>query len=332
VRRRPELRSDTAPAWALWALRAQIGIVYVYGGLAKLNGDWLRGEPLRMWLANRGGVPIFGPWLTEEGVVYLFTYGGLLLDLCIVPLLLWRTTRPYAFGAAALFHLLNALLFRIGIFPCLALAATALFFSPDWPRRLVARFRPTAVPASIRPAVEPRASRSWMGGLLAVYFAWQLLFPLRHWLYPGNVNWTEEGHLYSWHMKLRDKRSDAIFIVTDRASGTTWELDSGGFLTRRQVSKMASRPDMILQFAHWLAELLESDGGAVEVRARVHASLNGRRPQLLIDPETNLAAERRDWRPARWILPLREPLPRDAEERRAAEFRELEDADDPGDP
>ena len=36
---RPGLRSRTVPAWALWILAAQMGIVYFYGGLAKLNGD-----------------------------------------------------------------------------------------------------------------------------------------------------------------------------------------------------------------------------------------------------------------------------------------------------
>src|SRR5690606_1826529 len=36
---RPKLRSETAPTWALWLLRAQVGIPYFYGGIAKLNGD-----------------------------------------------------------------------------------------------------------------------------------------------------------------------------------------------------------------------------------------------------------------------------------------------------
>src|SRR5690606_25991478 len=36
---RPKLRSQTAPAWALWLLRIQVGIPYYYGGLAKLNPD-----------------------------------------------------------------------------------------------------------------------------------------------------------------------------------------------------------------------------------------------------------------------------------------------------
>ena len=35
-------RTGTAPAWTLWFLRAQIGLVYFFGGIAKINGDWLR--------------------------------------------------------------------------------------------------------------------------------------------------------------------------------------------------------------------------------------------------------------------------------------------------
>ena len=43
----PKIRTRAMPAWTLWLLRAQIGIVYFYGGVAKLAPDWLRGEPMR---------------------------------------------------------------------------------------------------------------------------------------------------------------------------------------------------------------------------------------------------------------------------------------------
>ena len=42
--RKPSLRSEVAPAWTLWLIRFQIAIVYIYGGFAKLNADWLRGR------------------------------------------------------------------------------------------------------------------------------------------------------------------------------------------------------------------------------------------------------------------------------------------------
>src|SRR5690606_11851563 len=94
---RPWRRAEVAPACALWLLRAQVGIPYFYAGVAKLNPDWLRGEPLRMWLRDSVDLPVLGPLLVEEWVVYTFAYGGLLFDLLIVPALLWRRTRAPAF-------------------------------------------------------------------------------------------------------------------------------------------------------------------------------------------------------------------------------------------
>src|SRR6476660_6790851 len=47
---RRSIHSDVVPAWTLWLLRAQVGIPYFYGGIAKLNSDWIHGEPMRTWL------------------------------------------------------------------------------------------------------------------------------------------------------------------------------------------------------------------------------------------------------------------------------------------
>ena len=49
---RRKIRSDTVPAWTLWLLRFQLGIPFFFGGIAKLNSDWLYGgEPMRIWLS-----------------------------------------------------------------------------------------------------------------------------------------------------------------------------------------------------------------------------------------------------------------------------------------
>jgi hypothetical protein len=82
----------------------------------------------------------------------------------------------------------------------------------------------------------------------------QILIPLRHWLYPGNVNWTEEGHRFAWHMKLRDKQGQLDIQVTDPKTGQSWSVDLSEDLTPRQMAKMPTRPDMILQYAHYLRE------------------------------------------------------------------------------
>lgn len=52
ARRHPGWQSDTVPTWALAVLATQVAIIYVYGGLAKINWDWLNGEPMRTWMAN----------------------------------------------------------------------------------------------------------------------------------------------------------------------------------------------------------------------------------------------------------------------------------------
>jgi hypothetical protein len=74
---------------------------------------------------------------------------------------------------------------------------------------------------------------------------------------------------------------------------------------------MITKPDLIVQFSHFLAEEKRREGYEnVEVRARVLVSLNGREPQLLIDPNVDLAKEEMSVLPARWIVPLTTPLER----------------------
>lgn len=301
----------TVPAWSLWLLRLQIGIPYFYAGVAKINHDWLRGEPLREWMAARTGLPLIGPWLTQEGVVYLLAYGALLLDLLMAPALLWKRSRPYAFGAACLFHLLNWQFFTIGIFPFLMIAATTLFFPPEWPRALVARIRPrpttpetelqpmtgivgTALPFRIQAAMIP----------IAVYAGLQVLVPLRHHLYADDVNWTEEGHRFSWRMKLRDKESEATFHAVDRQTGERFEVDWSSYLASWQYEEMSTRPDMILQFSRHVGnDMCRRLGRDIAIRAVVWTSLNSHEPRLLVDPNVDLTTRDRNVRPAEWIRP-----------------------------
>jgi hypothetical protein len=320
-----KLRADVVPAWTLWLLRAQVGIPYFYGGIAKLNSDWvLGGEPMRTWLRPLTGMPGVGSTFASDWVVYGFVIGGLMLDLLVVPLLLWRRTRIFAFVAAVLFNLINAVIFDIGIFPWLMLGALLIFFPPDLVRRFArafmspgAAFDETKPPrASVTSETNTQgscpslsASQKVVAGLLAAYLAVQLLFPLRHYLYPGNVSWTEEGHNFAWHMKLRTKVGEAVFTITHAQSGQTWTIKPEDYLKPHQLMKVITKPDLILRFSHYLAEEKRREGyDGVEVRARVMVSLNGREPQLLIDPNVDLTKESVSLLPARWIVPLTTPL------------------------
>jgi vitamin K-dependent gamma-carboxylase len=299
---RPHITSEFAPAWSLWALRAQMGFVYFFGGIAKLNSDWLQGWPLRLWLPQQLNLPVLWRFRDQVWLALAFSYSGILLDLLAVPLLLWRRTRPYMFAALALFHLTNSNLFEIGIFPWFATAMTALYFDPDWPRRLL-RLAPPKLPL----IAQQRFRTATLAGL-TVYFAIQILLPLRHWLYPGDVAWTEQGHRFSWRMKLRDKEGTITFHVTDPETGRTWNRSPTRYLPRWQYGEMLPRPDMIQQFAHFIADQETQPGHRrVEVRVDAEVSLNGRKLQPMIDPAVDLGSVPRSLRPALWITELTAP-------------------------
>jgi vitamin K-dependent gamma-carboxylase len=313
--------AQTVPTWALWLLRAQIGIVFVGAAVAKMNGDWIRGQPLEIWLGERTDFMVIGRFFDEFWAALLFSYGGLFFDLLVVPFLLIPVTRPFALLAALGFHFMNSELFTIGIFPWLALGTALLFFPPDWPRRLAQRVRERRLrlrrPPFISRVTGPPAgwrlspARTALLAGLGLFLAIQLFMPLRHWLYPGNVSWTEEGHRFAWHMKLRDKAADARFFATDPASGRSTEVDPFAYLTDWQYDEMAARPDMIVQFARHLEDDARKNFGVddLKVTTQADASLNGRAFQRMIDPQADLTeVELSPFTTADFIEPLRTPL------------------------
>ncbi len=297
-------KSNYLPVWCLWLLRFQMGLVYFFGGIAKINSDWLAGEPLRTWLGNRSDFPLIGPLFEMESIVMFMNYGGLFFDLLIVPFLLWKRTRIAAFVGVLFFNFTNAIVFSIGIFPWFAIAMSTLFFDPSWPRRVFV-FQP--VEAGERKQFLSRFPQcsGLVVGLLAVYCSWQLFLPLRHWLYPGHVSWTEEGHNYAWHMKLRSKSSRIRMMVTNEDTGKSHRVDLSDYLESWQASKMAGRPDMLLQFVDELGGLLRAEGMTnIAIRVDTQVSLNGRDRAPLIDPNVDLLKVERSIWPKPWLLPV----------------------------
>ncbi|WP_022824250.1 HTTM domain-containing protein [Hymenobacter norwichensis] len=304
------LPADTTPAWTRYLLLFQLSLVYFYAGLAKLNADWLMARPLTVWLAPKATYPIIGELLGSAAVPWVMSYAGVAFDLLVAPLLLWRRTRPWAFGAAMFFHISNVLVFGLGTFPWFSLLITgALFFPPDWPRHLpyLRRWIAARVPqptetASTLPLQVPR----WAPVLLAslgLYAAVQLLVPLRHFLYAGDVHWTEEGHHFAWHMMLRAKSGSLSYRVV-LPNGDTDIVQPTTYLTRRQVSKLIGQPDAILQFAHFLAEDYARRGlGPVAIYADSQVQLNRRPNRPIVSPTVNLAAEPRTLGLYEWITP-----------------------------
>jgi vitamin K-dependent gamma-carboxylase len=307
----PGIRSQQTPAWTLWLLRAQIGVVYFFAGIAKISPDWIHGEQMRSLLSIWTDLPVIGQLLRTEWAIYIASYGVLLLDLLLVPLLLWRRTRIWAFCAAVTFHLINAYRFNIGIFPWLAIAATTLYFTPSWPRRILELLSLMNRPPQIDREKPPSPRKQIVIiSLVAVYIVIQLLLPLRHLLWRGGVEWTYAEHRFGWRMMLVVPSSQAFFYVTDPNTGETVQVNPTTFLSARQTAVLAYLPDFPLQFAHYLAKVMPRRGPKpLRVEARILVSINGRKPQLYIDPNVDLAAQSRTLGRPSWLLRNDEPLP-----------------------
>jgi len=308
------------PAWSLWALRAQVGLVYFFAGIAKANSDWLwHAQPLRIWLNARSDLPFAGPFLSTSLAAYGASWAGFCFDTTAPFFLLWRRTRPYAFVCVVLFHAATSILFPIGMFPWIMIASATVFFEPDWPRRLgwfwirmrhatrgivsILRGRPSfttnptgAVTAAIPgPRLAPFAGLSFAarGYLLApaaavMLLIWQVAVPMRSHLYPGDAAWHEQGFRFSWRVMLVEKLGDVQYRVED-ADGSHTQVDPAAYLTPLQNRMMAYAPDMIRQCAVWIAEDMRRRGRRpVAVYADARVTLNGRPSRALLDPSANL--------------------------------------------
>ncbi|TXF88164.1 hypothetical protein FUA23_16110 [Neolewinella aurantiaca] len=336
VRRNPQDWSPQVPAWSVWIFPALMGIVYFFGGIAKMNYDWLiAAMPMKMWLQARSEMPVLGPLWAQEFTAYFMSWAGMLLDFSVPFLLLHKRLRWVALALLFGFHATNHLLFNIGIFPYLSMVLTSMFFAPDWPKRFVrwiAGSRDNSGGRSGLLAGARSQVQRWVEGWQSVvsrssggtnaYWQYQarmmkpilagivliigvhILLPLRHWGFNSDVAWSEEGHRYSWRMMLRSKQGSGNYRLVDNATGEDEVINLRDSLSSRQYRKMVTHPDMILQYAHYLHELRLREGKDVAVYGRFRVRLNGRKLQPFIDPETDLASVQWQWFGSKqWVLP-----------------------------
>jgi hypothetical protein len=313
--------TDSLPAIWLWLIRFHMGVVYFYGGIAKFDPDWLEGLATRELLgaANRG--TIFQPLMDYELVHLFYAWSGLLFDLFIPFLMLYKPTRKWAFLAAVLFHTNNYFVFQIGIFPVLALVLTLIFFDADFPRKIVPekfkkfareQYRQRLIPLTNLSAEKMEQDSvqgisKTMRIILGFYVVVQLLLPFRHTLYPGWTSWHEEGHYFAWRMMLRQKITRLQFNVTHPSTGEQRHANPRDYLNTSQFKVFAGNPGMILLFAQHLDQLVQSNAGFDPIiSARIEVSLNGREFRQLVDPNLDLSRIPA-YQPAyRWIKPFGE--------------------------
>lgn len=304
------LVADKIPLWCLDSIKLFVTILYFYAGIAKINSDWLlEAKPLKIWLPARNDIPLIGFLFNYSWVHYFFSWFGCVYDLSIAFLLWNRKTRMWAYWAVVAFHLMTSLLFQIGMFPYIMIVTALIFFSKDFHIKVLntlGKLLSLRLPEVNRSFMYKKTSEFFLKAFLIVFFAFQILFPFRYLLYPGDLFWAEEGFRFSWRVMLIEKAGYAQFTVKD-SRGKKIIVDNKEFLTPLQEKMMATQPDMILQYAH-LLEKYYSDKGfdSPEVYVDAYVALNGRISSPLIDPNVDLTKEKDSFHPKSWILPINE--------------------------
>ncbi|MEM6298125.1 MAG: HTTM domain-containing protein, partial [Bacteroidota bacterium] len=231
----PKLRSDTIAAWQAFILPLFMGVVYFYGGIAKVQLDWLDAKPLRIWLTAKSYSHFMGELLRQKELAYFMAWGGIVLDFSAPFLLLWKRTRKLILVGILFFHVTNTLIFKIGIFPWMSICLSLMYFPPNWPRKLLYRIRPEFknIPFLENYIPPPLFKQKRILFGLSLIMAYHLLMPFRHHLIEGDVNWTEEGHRFSWRMMLRAKQGRGYFELKSNALDSMWTVRPEEFLTTR---------------------------------------------------------------------------------------------------
>ncbi len=308
------------PKWTIDSIKLLLAIVYVYAGLSKINSDWLfRAMPLKIWLPSKYDLPFIGEYILQQDWFHLaMSWSGMLYDLCIPFLLLYKRTRVFAFIMVVFFHVFTRVLFPIGMFPYVMIISALIFFDASFHERILNGFRLAFKPflrwlkwdlKPIRKRIYNYTHQKTVLMVLILFFIIQLLLPFRYSLYPGELFWTEEGYRFSWRVMLIEKAGYAQFKIVNSKTGHSFLVNNGDFLTAFQEKEMATQPDFILEYAKYLEKHFKSQGHQnIEIYVDSFVALNGRMSQRFIDPTIDLTTLNNSFQHKNWVLPFNDEI------------------------
>ena len=276
-------KQNTMPYWISLLFIVQVTIVYFYAAIAKFYPDWLDGTFTKLLLSGTTSNEFLLKIFLNKYFYLFIAYAGILFDLLIVPLLLFKKTRTIALAASLSFHLFNAIFLQIGIFPFFALSFSLFFYPPEKIRKLFFKNKPS---------IEESIVSNYFGKRIFLYFLIpflfiQLLLPLRHHLIEGDVLWTEEGHRLSWRMMLRKRDGFINFKIKNNDTGEITSYDYHKNLSPKQANTLATKPDFIWQYCQRIKQ--EYSGKNISIFIDCKNNINNGEFKTLIDPKQDFA-------------------------------------------
>jgi len=299
VKFKPSFKKLSMPLWCKWMIVLQVFIVFTYGSIAKWYPDWFNGIAPALFMKSKSDYWLIGGLLQEAWIHYAIAYFGILFDLLIIPMLLWKPTRLFGFYMSLFFHLFNSIVFQVGIFPYMSIAFALFFFTSESIQKL---FR-------LQPEIYNKEELSIpkYNNILIIcstlYFIFQIGLPLRHWAINDDVLWTEEGHRMSWRMMLRSKNGTMTMHIENKETGERTIYNYRKQLSRKQSNSLPTKPDLIWQLSQRIKKEQINNGNDVAIYVTSKVSVNGGPYFPFINPEIDIASQ--EWKPFShldWIL------------------------------
>ena len=290
-------KQNTMPYWISLLFIVQVTIVYFYAAIAKFYPDWLDGTFTKLLLSGTTSNEFLLKIFLNKYFYLFIAYAGILFDLLIVPLLLFKKTRTIALAASLSFHLFNAIFLQIGIFPFFALSFSLFFYPPEKIRKLFFKNK-----LSIEEPIAYNYSRKRFFLYFLIPFLFiQFILPLRHHLIEGDVLWTEEGHRLSWRMMLRKRDGFINFKIKNNDTGEITLHDFHKNLSSKQAQILATKPDFIWQYCQRIKQ--EYRGKNISIFIDCKNNINNGEFKTLINPKQDFTkAEWNYFWHNEWIL------------------------------
>ncbi|KAF6204951.1 hypothetical protein GE061_019117 [Apolygus lucorum] len=301
------------PVWNYAILRFQLFVLYFYAGLKKIDGDWLTGQSMTH-LATHW---VFDPmriFLTFHQIdLWIIHVFGFLLDLTAGFLMYINSTRPVASLFLTSFHLMNAQMFYIGMFPYVCLATMPLFFDNNWPRKVAQRWSESTSTTALKKKTEKEnmtvnghIKRKLVAAGFLCHVVLQLFLPYSHCITKGYNNWTNGLYGYSWDMMVHTWSSTLTTIkIENKDNGEDIYLSPTAWVT---TDKWYKHADMAYQYAHCLKRHIDATEAEMKnysLHFDIWMSLNGRFQQRMYDPKVDILEA--PWSPFHrtpWVMPL----------------------------
>ncbi|MFT4552529.1 MAG: hypothetical protein ACI9S8_001154 [Chlamydiales bacterium] len=300
--------------WQVLIFKLQILIVYFYGGMSKLNYDWLfRAMPLRNLFADKSYYFLqrnIGRFIKGESsqytarvfsffiIPYFAAWSGMFIDLFVIWFMLFEETLYYALAIYLCFTVLNHKFFEIGTFPYMNYAFVVLFLSQVYSRSVVGLFFGDTQGGS--------GADLFMSDFefffFIVYLAIQLVIPMRRFvktyiirLGKSDIH-ADNAWYFSWNMMHAVKHGKVSFDVYDLSTKRSLSLEGVSHeqivLGTKQEHCLRTRPRCAIQYVKFLEGILRRNAYknfGIRVNSQIDINCSGMK--MKINPRANLCKE-----------------------------------------